>query len=130
MIALDPNKSKLEFVPSCDANESSENQTRFLMRPLTMSELTAIADMTKFTAQGEMNQNTRTKNLLAFRISLDTIKNLRDSEGNEVKLEREATSYGNIVSENFLARIPYEVVQEAGLYIREASSPTAEDAKK
>jgi len=128
MLAIDPKKDRLEFVPKCDRALPKEDQTVFVCRPLSVSEEALVSDLSRYNEDGTLTLNNYQKAVLAFRLAVEGVRNLRDGAGKEVAIDREETGLGLLVSEKFLGRVGTAVVVEVGSTIRKASKIEEDEA--
>lgn len=126
MIALDTKRDLLRYIAETDRALPQEQQTVFNLRPLTVFEDAMVQDLTSYTGDGRMLLNTQQKAVLAFRLGVDSVQGLQDGAGKPVPLEREATQWGLVVSEAFMARLPRAVIMEVGAQVRALGLTEAE----
>lgn len=108
MIALDPRQEKIFIAPS-DMALPEDQRTRFFYGPITVREEGIIRDKMFVRDDGAYRFSGASKQYWALQCGLRRVENLRDSNGNEIKLERESEpSESGIckIKDSFLERIP------------------------
>ena len=132
MIALDPVKDEIEFICKADLDLPDEEQTRWILKPLSAKEHAMLDDHTGTVGEdGQYIVTIGKKQLVALNLGLKDVFNFNDSEGKPVKLSRSKKKIGgiNALEDSFLMRVPKEVRVEIAQAIMAESEVEEEEAK-
>lgn len=131
MKALNP-RSITRFVPSCDKDAAKEDQTVFLLKPLTIAEESLLDDAQWKTVNGKREFSFARKCLSAIHLGLFSVENFKDDEGRNIVVSREDFENDDGIKEikdSFLSSIPKSVRDEIAIAILSSMNPTEEQKK-
>lgn len=131
MIALSLQAMR-DYVPVCDRALPKEEQTTFVLRPLSPEDQALLDNVMGEIVDGAYQLKLGTQSLLAVHLGLHDVRNLKDEEGNEVKLVRSGpVRHGRYqeISDEFLSRIPKDVRDEISSEIRRSAVLGKEERK-
>jgi hypothetical protein len=132
MKALSP-RQVMRFVPSCDRKKPSEQQTVFLLKPLTVEEEDILEDsFWRLSQNGQKNRPSfSSKCTMAVHLAIVKIENLEGVEGSvEPPREEIPDEFGvNRIESDFMLSIPKPVRDEIALFVLNGMSPTEEERK-
>lgn len=132
MKAISP-KGLIRFVPSVDKKLPKEEQTVFILKPLTVEEEAILDDAQWRVINGKREFSFARKCLAAIHLALVGVENFSDEDGNKFNVEREEFEHETLgikeIKEEFLAKIPKSVRDEIALAILTSMNPTEEQRK-
>ena len=114
MKAITP-KEKWEYVPQCDRNLKKEDQTVFILKPLTAHQHALYDDNAAQIVDGKYMVKHGTQNLMLINFGLESVVNFKDNDGNPIVVERDESRiyHGvNPLTDSFISRIPRPIVVE------------------
>lgn len=132
MIAIDP-VSERRYILKAERGLPPEEQSVFILRPLTLRESNAIEDMTVGVGEGDgMTIRSGSVRTRALEYGLIGWENVLDSKGNEVPFDGTRQKRGGVefISPNSktLERLPRSVQHELAEAITTGSDLTEEEA--
>lgn len=124
MKLLDPRK-QFEYTLKSEMKVPESDRVSAIIKGLTLSDETQIIDAL-YSGKGERVVSIAGQQLMAIKVGLVDFKNLKDSEGKKVEIERDEQG---LVSDEFLARIPNDIRQEIARVILDSMQPSGYDLK-
>lgn len=133
MITLDPNSTR-EYVLRDDRSLPPEEQSVFLLRPLTLAQQTAIKDaMASVNASQDIKINAGTQELHALRFGLAGWRNVRDSKGNQEEAKGTTSKRNGVdfftLDDTTIEKIPPKYRAELAEEITNGSGLSGDEAK-
>lgn len=133
MIVIDPNSSR-RYVLRDERSKPVEEQSVFLLRPLTLAQETALKDsVAAVDAGNSVSIRQGTQELKALQYGLEGWENVRDSKGNEVPFKATTRKVNgkdvSQVDDATLAMIPPKYRAELAEEITNGSGLSGDEAK-
>jgi hypothetical protein len=121
------------YVPLCDRDLPSEDQTVFELKTLSAKEDAVLDNLIGSVQDGGMNLRIGDQNLAALHIGLVGVSNFQDETGKDVKIVRDRNTqiYGfvNPIKDEVLSLIPKEIRLELARAIINGKELDEEETK-
>jgi len=132
MKAVSP-RQVTRFVPSCDKKLPADEQTVFVIKPLSVEEELILDDAQWRTdAEGKRSFSFSSRLLMALHLGVISVENFFDKDGNAIVIDREEfkDDFGvNRIEDEFLQQIPKKIRDEVSLFVVDGTTPTEKQRK-
>jgi len=108
-------KETWEYVPDCDKALPENEQTKFILKPMTAAQHALYDDNAAQVVDGKYLVRHGTQNLMLLNFGIESVHNFNDEKGNPIQVERDehrAFHGVNPLTEDFLKRIPRPIQVE------------------
>ena len=115
MLAIDPQNDTWEYVAECDRQLDDSDQTVWILKNLDPKEEANLEDaLGQVNSDGGYKLTIGSQARMALDYGLKEVRNFKDSNGNDVKVERINKKIGGVypIDDKFLSRIPKAIRSE------------------